>query len=216
MDSQRVEKPFTLWGIILIIWALYRVYAHFPEWVDELFVKPLVFVGPIIYYVRRQELKPLASLGLVRGHFFRDLYMGLGFGMLFALEGLITNAIKHGTFSFVPIIPVTGTSLVAAIVLAIATAISEETLVRGFLFTRLKEGYVSEVRAMMVSTAMYFLLLVPAIFLTTKLTGVTLIIFIMTTVIISFANTMIFNETKTLTVPILIHAFWNMAVALYL
>lgn len=212
-----VNKTYTIWGIILIVWALYRVYGpRMPEWVDELILKPLVFLGPVLLFVKVVEKRPLASIGLTAGKFFRDIYIGIGFGMLFAVEGMVANAIKHGTFSFAPVIPIAGNSLVWAVIFSFATAISEETLARGFLYSRFKEGYGDRLKAMVVSSAMYFMLLVPFIFVVSKLTGVSLLIFVMTNIVISLANTMIFEETKTLTVPILIHAFWNMAVALYL
>ena len=211
-----LERTFTIWGVILIVWAIYRKYTALPEYLDELVFKPLVFLGPVLFYVIYKEKRPLASIGLSAGKFFRDIYLGLGFGMVFALEGLVVNAVKHGKFSFSPLIPVSGSYLLLAVVLALATGFTEEVLARGYLFTRLREAYKNEMKALIVSSAMYFMLLIPAIFTINKLTGMTLFIFIATNLIMSFANTMIYSETKTVTVPILIHAFWNMAVALYL
>ena len=211
-----LNRAYLLWGVVLILWALYRVYTRFPEWVDEFSFKPLIFVIPAVFIVIYKERRPLTSLGLSAGKFFRDIYLGLGFGMLFAIEGLVANSVKYGKFSFAPMIKVSGPNLLLYIALAIAGAISEEILIRGFLYNRLKEGYGSEVKAMLISTTMYFIILLPSIFIISKLMGPTLLIFLMTNLILSLANTMIFNETKTITVPVLIHAFWNMAVALYL
>lgn len=219
MDKTRnifLERTFTVWGIVLIAWAIYRRYEQFPEWVDELLFKPLVFLGPMLFYVLFKERRPLSSIGLTGGKFFRDVYLGIGFGMLFAIEGIVVNAVKYGKFSFAPVIPVQGAYLALAVILSVVTAFSEELFARGFLFTRLKEGYASEMKALLISSAMYFLLLVPIIFTVTKLSGMTLFIFVVTNVVMSLANTMIFSETKTITVPVLIHAFWNMAVVLYL
>ncbi len=211
-----LERIFTIWAIVLIVWALYRKYSAFPEYLDELIFKPLVYLAPVLYYVKYKEKRPFSSIGLAAGKFFRDIYLGLGFGMVFALEGLVVNAVKHGRFSFSPLIPVTGNYLLLAVILALATGFTEELFARGFLFSRLREAYKNEMKALIVSAAMYFMLLVPAIFTVNRLTGMTLFIFIITNLIMSFANTMIFSETKTITVPVLIHAFWNMAVALYL
>ena len=219
MDQQRnipLERTYTIWGIVLILWSLYRVYIHMPEWFDELVAKPFVFLGPMLFYVVFQEQRSFASIGLVAGRFLRDVYLGLGFGLLFAVEGIAANSIKYGRLALSPSIPVGGGALLLAVILSIATAFSEELLVRGFLFTRLKEAYKSELKALFVTTVMYFMLLVPIIFTVLKLNGVPLLLFVVTNLVISLTNTMIFNETRTLTVPILIHAFWNMAVVLYL
>lgn len=219
MDDRRnilLERVYTIWAATLIIWSFYRVKFRLPEVADELLFKPLVFLLPVILYVLKKEKRSLSSVGLARGKLHRDIYLGLGFGMLFAVEGLIANSVKYGRFTFAPVIAVSGLNIFWAVLFAIVGAFVEEFLVRGFLYTRLKEQYHSEIKAMVVSTAMYFMLLVPAIFTVSHLVGMPLFIFIMTNMVISFANTMIFNETKTLTVPVLIHAFWNMAVALYL
>lgn len=217
MDTKRLlERIYALWAWVLIMWSVYRVYMHLPDWVDDLVAKPVIFLGPVLYYVLSKERRPLSSIGLSAGKFFRDIYLGIGFGMLFALEGLIANIVKHGKFSFLPVIAVSPLNLLLYVILSIAAAFCEEVLVRGFLYTRLKENYGSEIKAMVVSTAMYFFLLIPLVFTVTKLSGLTLAIFLMTNFVLSFANTMIFSETKTVTVPVLIRAFWNMAVALYL
>ena len=219
MDKQRnipLERTYTIWGIVLILWSLYRVYVHLPEWFDELVAKPFVFLGPMLFYVVTQERRSLATLGLIAGRFVRDIYLGLGFGLLFAVEGIAANSLKYGRLSLAPSIPIGGGVLLVEVILSLATAFSEELLVRGFLFTRLKENYQSEGKALLISSIMYFMLLVPVVFTVLKLNGDPLLLFVITNLVISLTNTMIFNETKTLTVPILIHTFWNMAVVLYL
>jgi membrane protease YdiL (CAAX protease family) len=146
----------------------------------------------------------------------RDLYLALGFGILFTIVGILANLLKHGSINLNPIVPVTGVSLIVTLILSLATSFSEELLVRGFFFTRLKEGYQSQLKALITSTLMYLFLLVPIIFTRLRLAPDALALILVTNIMLSVANTMIFSETKSLTMPILIHAFWNMAVALYL
>lgn len=219
MDQQRnipLERTYTIWGLVLILWSLYRVYIHMPEWFDELIAKPFVFLGPMLFYVIFQEQRKLVTVGLAAGRFMRDVYLGLGFGLLFAVEGIAANSLKYGRLALSPSISIGGGVLFLEVILSLATAFSEELLVRGFLYTRLKEAYQSELKALVVTTGMYFMLLVPIIFTVLKLNGVPLLLFVITNLVISLTNTMIFNETRTLTVPVLIHSFWNMAVVLYL
>ncbi len=217
MIKPQEKHIYNLWALILIAWSIYRVYVHVPEWMDEFLFKPLVFLAPVVWYVRTIEKRPLSSLGLSKGNFFRDLKIGLGLGVVFGMEGIIANSIKHGTFSFAPTIPVGGVQLWLALVLACMTAFTEEILARGFIFNRLSEYLPRNLfRAVAYSAVMFFFLHVPILFTTLKLTGVTLLVFIITDFIIGFATAIVFSETKTLTVPILLHAFWNMTVALYL
>lgn len=215
-QTNEIPKIYMLWGVILIVWALYRGFMQLPEWVDELIVKPLVFVVPVLIFVRFYEKREIGSVGLKSGKFIRDFYIGIGIGALFIFQAIIANAVKHGGISIAPAISVTMPVLLTYLGFSLSTAFCEELLVRGFLFSRLNEQYKNQIKGMVVSTLMYFSLLVPIVFTQLSLDTTTLLVFIMTNLILSFANTMIYSETKTLTIPILVHTFWNMAVLLYL
>lgn len=211
-----IEKIYTVWGIILILWSLYRWQVRLPEWIDELLIKPLLFVLPVILFVYLYEKKPLTSLGLSFTAFVRDLYIGFGFGVLFAVEGIAANLIKHGTISLAPVITITPVILLIYMLVSLAGAFCEEILIRGFFYTRLRESYQNKIKALFMSTVMYFFLLIPIIFTRLSLTIPTLLVFLITNIIISVANTYLFEETKSITAPTLVHAFWNLTVLLYL
>lgn len=212
-----VKHIYNIWAVILLIWAIYRGnFPHNPEFIDELIFKPLVFLGPVLWYVKRVEKRPLSSIGFAKGKLLRDIKIGVGIGLLFALEGIFANWIKYGELNFAPVVPVAGGAIFIAIFLSLVTALIEETLARGFIFGRLLEYYNNELRAVVVGAAMFLLLHVPIMFTALKLTGINLVIFIVTDIIIAVATSVFYAETKTLTVPVLVHAFWNMTVALYL
>ncbi len=211
-----ISRIYTIWGIVLIIWALYRAFIVQPEFIDELVVKPLVFLGPVIFFVFFLEKRPLASIGITKNKFKRDFYLGLGFAIIFTLLGLTANFAKYGSLSLSPKVSVTQIGLLTALFLSLFTSFTEELFIRGFLFSRLKEGYQNEFKAMIVSSLMYLLILIPVIFTRLHLTGITLFVFVTTNLVLSVANAMIFSETKTITLPVFIHAFWNLAVMMYL
>lgn len=207
---------YHLWAWILLVWSLYRYFLKFPEWVDEFVAKPLVFVAPVLWYVRRIEKRQLTSLGLTGKNLFTSIYIGLGFGFLFALEGLAANAIKYGKLQIVPSAVFGQYGMVLLLLLSLATAISEEILSRGFIFSRLLEKTKSLPKASIISTALFVLLHVPILVTTLKLQGMTLVLFFATDVILGLANSLLFYTTGSLVAPILVHIFWNMTVSLYL
>ncbi len=210
-----IEKTYAIWGAILVVWALYRAFVSIPDWMSDLIVKPLVFFIPVIIYVYYRERRPLSSIGIAKGKLKRDLIFGLGFGLLIILVAIVSNMVKHQRIFVLPLFA-NSIYYLPAFLLAVVAAGAEEILVRGFFYTRLKEGYQSELKALVYSAVMYFLLLVPVIFTVTRLTGASLLLFVISNVVMSLANTMVFNETKTVVVPTLIHAFWNIAVSVYL
>ena len=102
----RKHQVFIVWFIILLVWSFYRANFFLPEWADELLVKPVIFVLPVIYIVLKRERQSLSTLGLpAKGFdFMKDIYIGVFIGVLFAFEGLAANFVKYGHFSFGPVL----------------------------------------------------------------------------------------------------------------
>jgi len=210
-----VTPVFRLWAWILLAWCLYRYFFKLPEWADEFIFKPLVFVVPVIWYVRNKEKQSFATIGLTWRNFFTSVYIGLGFGVVFALEGLAAHAIKYGKLDVNPIAAFQQYGFFL-IILSLATAFTEELLSRGFVFNRLYEKTKNLPYASIVSSIMFVLLHVPILVTMTKLQGVTLILFLVTDFVLAMANSLLYYNTGSLVAPILVHIFWNMTVALYL
>ncbi len=206
---------YRLWAWILLAWALYRYFVHLPEWADEFIFKPLVFVVPVIWYVRKIEKQSLETIGLTTRNLFTSIYIGLGFGIIFAVEGLITHAMKYGKWDVNPIAAF-GQYGFFLIILSLATAFSEELLSRGFVFNRILEKTKSLPYAAILSSFMFMAIHIPILVTTNKLTGTTLILFFVTDFILALANSLLYYNTGSLVAPILVHIFWNMTVALYL
>lgn len=211
-----LEPVYQLWGWILLIWSLYRYFFKFPEAFDEFIAKPLVFALPVLWYVLKKEKRDLTTLGLTTKNLFTSLYVGLGFGFVFALEGLAANAIKYGKIQINPIAAFEQYGMVTLLALSVATAFSEELLNRGFLFSRILEKSKSLPYASLLSTVLFVLLHVPILVTTLKLQGMTLVLFFITDFILGLANSLLYYNTQSLFAPILVHLFWNMTVALYL
>ncbi len=210
------DTTYHLWGWVAIAWALYRYFFRLPEWADEFIFKPLIFVVPVLWYVRVKEKAALSSLGLTTKDLFTSIYIGLGFGFVFALEGLAANAIKYGKLTIMPISAFTHYGMGTLLLLSLATAVTEEILSRGFVFTRFIQAKKGLPYASLVSTLMFVLLHVPILVLSLKLQGMALLLFFITDFVLGFANSLLLYNTGSLVAPILVHVFWNMTVALYL
>ena len=210
-----LSPVFQLWAWILLAWCLYRYFFHLPEWADEFIFKPLVFVVPVIWYVRKKEKLSLETIGLTWNNFFTSVYIGLGFGVVFALEGLATHVIKYGKLDVNPVAAFQQYGFFL-IILSLATAFTEEVLSRGFVFNRLYEKTKNLAYSSVISSLMFMALHVPILVTTTKLQGTTLILFFVTDFVLAMANSLLYYNTGSLVAPMLVHIFWNMTVALYL
>lgn len=215
-DDGPLAGPMRVWGWVLLGWSLYRWLFVLPEPIDELVFKPLVFLLPVLWYVFRVEKRSLASLGFTTKNLFPSLYIGIGIGMVFALQGMAANFIKNGELLISPInaFKEYGFLLLG---ITIATSVWEETLGRGFLYQRFEEIMKGNmVKAALLSAVLMAMLHVPVLVTSLHYQGMTLVIYFLTGVVLSLANAILYRYTRSLVGPILVHVFWNMAVALYL
>lgn len=213
------RQVFVVWFIILLVWSFYRAYFRLPETIDEFIIKPLVFAFPVLYLVVFRENKSLATLGLMPGgkSFMVDLYIGIVLGIVFALEGLLANYLKYGTYSFSPLPAVlAGGGMLSFLFINLATSLWEEILGRGYLYQRLLTVTKNQTHAALTSSFLFFLLHIPILFTQLHLTGISLIVYPVSILLLSIANCYIYSLRGSLVLPILIHTFWNMTVALYL
>ena len=213
------HKVFGIWFVIFLVWAFYRAYFNLPEWIDEFVSKPVIFAFPILYLVLIREKGDLSELGLKPSpkEFMADLYFGVFLGALFALEGLGANYLKYGNFSFSPSQALKVTSGVGVFfLLNLMTSVWEEILGRGYLYLRLYKITNNQFSASVTSSFLFLLLHIPIMFTRLHLTGSSLIIYPISILLLGITNCYLFSLRGSLTLPILLHAFWNMTVALFL
>lgn len=213
------RQVFVVWFVIFLVWAFYRAYLFFPEWIEEFFIKPAIFVAPIFYLIVIREKKNLAELGLAPRPkpLFLDIYLGVVIGILFALEGLLANFIKYGKFSFIPILALdTSGGIILFLVINLTSSIWEEILGRGYMYKRLFKVTNNQLWASVVSSFLFLLLHLPIMFTRLHLMGISLLVYPVSIMLLGITNSYLFTLRGSLALPILIHTFWNMTVALYL
>ncbi|MBI4990780.1 CPBP family intramembrane metalloprotease [Candidatus Gottesmanbacteria bacterium] len=213
------HQVYLVWFVIFLLWAFYRANFNLAEGVDEFLIKPLIFVLPVIFAVRFRERRRLSSLGIPASprDFFVDLYLGVVVGILFALEGLLANYLKYGKLSFGPVmaLQISG-GVVPFLFVNLATSIWEEILGRGYLYQRLYEISKNQFGSAFTSGFLFLLLHIPIMFTRLHLTGISLLVYPVSILLLGITNSYILRWRGSLTLPILIHTFWNMTVALYL
>lgn len=212
------QKALNIWAIILIIWAIYRAKFRMPDWFDEFIAKPLVFIFPVYYYINRVEKKDfLDDVYLKTKKFVFDILLGLLIGGGFFLISILANYLKfHKLFLFNQQNQLGFQGLLMVMLMAIATGISEEILSRGFVLKRLYEESKNVFTSSFFASILFFFLHVPILFTNMKISGNILLMFMATDMILSLVNSFIFLERKSLILPILIHAFYNLSIILFI
>ncbi len=210
------QKALNLWAIILIIWSIYRANVKMPEWFDEFIAKPLVFILPVFYYIKNVDKKELlSSLWIKPKRFINDLLLGLSIGGIFFATALFANFIKfHRLFSVDK--SFTLQNILLIVVMALATGISEEILSRGFVLKKLYEESKNIYTSSFFASILFFFLHVPILFTNVKIVGNMLILFMATDLILSLVNSFIYLDRKSLVLPILIHAMYNISLLFFI
>lgn len=197
---------------LIIVWAFYRFLFQFPDDVEELVIKPIVWLLPLFFYLKKENFG-ISSLGFTFKNLFPAIYLSLGLGTIFVVEGLLTNYLKYGGFSF-------GANLgnlpfLTSLGLSFATAFSEETAFRGYVFSRLMYVTKSEVSANLITTAIWTGIHVPIAFFIWKLSLSAGIIYLMLTAIFGMGSAFIFGRTKNIVGSIFLHVLWEWPIILF-
>ncbi len=214
--SSSTQKALNLWAIILIVWSIYRANLKMPEWFDEFLAKPLIFILPVYYYIRKIEKKNFFSeLYIEKKKFIGDFLVGLGIGLIFMASAVFGNFIKYKK----PVLfssPISWQTGLFYLLIALATGVSEEILSRGFVLKKLYEESKNILSSSFFASLLFFFLHVPILFTNIKMTGGLLLLFMATDISLSLVLSFIFLSRKSLLLPILIHAFYNLAITLFI
>jgi len=214
-EISNTQKALNLWAIILIVWSIYRANFKMPDWFDEFLAKPLIFIIPVYYYIKRIEKKHFfKDIFLTKKLFVQDLTIGFVIGLLFLISAVLGNFVKFKKIMLFPN-PIPFQNVVLFLLMALATGISEEILSRGFVLKRLYEESKNILTSSFFASILFFFLHVPILFTNIKITGGLLLLFMITDVGLSLVLSFLFLSRKSLTLPILIHAFYNLAIMLF-
>lgn len=197
---------------LLIVWGFYRFLFQLPETVEELFIKPVVWLTPVFIFLNKEKLG-IYSLGFTFKNLFPSIYLSLGLGSFFVVEALIVNYIKYGGFNFganfgeLPFMESLG--------LSFATAFSEEVAFRGYIFNRLWFVMKNEWLANIVSSIVWALVHVPITFFVWKLDVTAAVLYLILTTLFGIGSAFVFARTKNIFSSILLHVLWEWPIILF-
>jgi len=210
------QKALNLWAIILIIWSIYRANLKMPDWFDEFFAKPAIFILPVYFYIKNIEKKDfLSEIYFKRKLIIKDLFLGLFIGGVFFGSALLANYFKFKKLIFFSQ-TLSFTNIAWFFLLALATGISEEILSRGFVLKRLYEESKNIYSASFFASVLFFFIHVPILFSNLKITGNLLLMFMATDIALSLVLSFVFLSRKSLTLPVIIHTLYNLAIILFI
>jgi membrane protease YdiL (CAAX protease family) len=213
LNKTSIIKDVTIYAVYLIIvWAFFRFLFRFPDSVEELVIKPIIWLLPLVYFLYK-EREGLASIGITLKNLFPAIYLSLGLGSVFVIEGLLTNYLKYGRFNFGANIG--SVPLITSLGLSFATAFSEETAFRGYIFSRLSSVIRGDWAANIIQTILWTGIHVPIAFFIWHYTLPQGIIYLAITAVFGLGSAFIFSRTKNLFGSIFLHVLWEWPIILF-
>jgi len=210
-----LKHVFALFSFIFVVWSFYRYLPQFlPLWFEELVLKPLLWLVPTIWIVKRVEKQPLSSLGFSTKKLFPALYWGVGLGLVFAFEGLLTHILKYKGLNLISL-SYSPDEFLGLFLISVATAFSEETVFRGYLFNRLWQIWKNEGLANLVSSLLFVIVHLPIGVFVLGYRPVMMLAYLFFVFIFGFGSAFVFGRTKNLLASILLHIFWSWPIVLF-
>jgi len=209
---ESLKNASLLAAFLLVVWGFYRLIFRLPDEVEEFFIKPVVWLLPVFYFLRK-EGKGFSSLGFTLKNLFPAVYFSLGLGFIFIFEALLINYLKYGSFNFAANIG--DKPFFTALFLSFATAFSEEVAFRGYLFNRVWSALKNEALANISTSLIWALIHVPVVVFVWKLDFSASILYLFLTTIFGIGSAFVFARTKNIVSSILLHVLWEWPLILF-
>lgn len=207
-----LKHAISLAAYLLVVWGFYRFLFKLPEEVEELFIKPIFWLLPVVYLVRKERVG-LGSLGITTRNLFPAVYFALALGAVFAIEAVAINFVKYGGLNFGANIG--EKMLFTSLGLSLATAISEEISFRGFIFNRVWFALENEWLANTITSLFWALVHVPITIFVWKLSLSATLTYLFLTTIFGIGSAFVFARTRNVVSSILLHVLWEWPIILF-
>lgn len=207
-----IKNVTILSAYLLIVWGFYRCLFKFPDEVEELLIKPIIWLTPLFYFLRKEKLG-ISSLGFTLKNIFPSIYISLALGAFFVIESVILNYVKYGVTNLSANLG--NTSFFAAIILSFATAITEEVTFRGYIFSRVWKVVGDELSANFITSIVWALIHLPVAVFWWELNFSGTIIILLLTTLFGMGSAFVYARTKNIASSIFLHFLWGWPIILF-
>jgi membrane protease YdiL (CAAX protease family) len=206
-------KTSLIFIFVFLLWALYRyINISVPIWIEETFVKGIIFSLPIILLPPTK--KPiLKTLGISRTNFLKSVYLGIAVGMVLGFSGQIGNLVRHGQFTF-STYGITSATIGSFLILSLITAFWEQLLFTGYFLSQVSKFISSEINQILIVGAGFSLIHLPALLLN-QAASAQIILNLLLLFSLGVSCAILRLRLKNLIAPIMIHALWGVTIFLF-
>lgn len=214
MESMKKRESWfnliTYYCYLLLIWGVFRLTVRLPLLQEELWFKPVIWGLPLlsIWFAERQRPK------LFFGNLFKALGYGVGLGLMYMLvlflvkitgsAGVMTNSLGGNDFVLTDVVGI-----------GLATAIVEEMVFAGYIFTKIRTLFSSFWPAGFLTSMLFAGIHVPIGVFIYQYSSWQMAGFLLLVGIVSLGHYWVMERSKNVLGPIMSHWFWAIAVVMW-
>lgn len=210
LSAKKTLFQLLLWWLTMtLLWAIVRL-RPWPDVYSEFLFKPFVWWGVLALFIWRRWV-PTWSITQLRQLFIVQPPIKMVAAP--ALFALVYFSLMNWRYLALDRLSDFGPIIVVIFATSLATALVEEVVFRGYLYTQLLKQ-TNELLAFLLVQVLFVLIHVPSLVYATSLVDVGIRVFFI--VVMSSTYTGIFRTTNSLVAASTAHTVWNFLVALFL
>lgn len=208
-----LHRAVKAYAIIFVLWGLYRLVFHLPEEIEETFLKPMVFVGAILF-VERPKRMELFFVGIWgNGKWFPAILMGLAAGGIYFAFYAFSSILAFGKLELGQ--DIIGKDWFPFVGIGLVTAVWEEWAFSGYMFKQFLVVFHEPWFARITTALLFALVHVPILVFWDRFAPLVVLFQLVLLFILGVSNTMLMGKTKNLLAPVLSHTLWGLVIFLF-
>lgn len=208
-----LHRAVKAYSIIFVMWGLYRLIFHFPEEIEETFLKPIVFIGAILFVERPKQVELFFIDIWGNGKWFSALLIGLVAGVFYLAFYAFSSILAFGKLELGQ--DVIGKDWIPFVGIGLATAVWEEWAFSGYLLKQFLVVFHEPWFARITTAFLFALVHVPILVFWDRFAPLVVLFQLVLLFILGVSNTILMGKTKNLLAPVLSHTFWGVAIFLF-
>lgn len=203
-----LHRLASYYAYLLIVWGFFRLLFKFPDLIEEVWFKPIIWLLPLLLLWFPEAKK----LPFFKGKMLPSIVFGLGLGA-FYLVVLFLTGLGKGHFTLAPVLTSTGFWEFAGI--SLVTAICEEVVFSGYIFQKLSQSFKKESISMGITLVLFALIHIPISLFIYKYSFIQLAMYLSLVTIVAWGNLFAMSKSKNVIAPILSHWMWGLGVMMF-
>ncbi len=197
-----LRRLFYYYVYLLLVWGLFRLLFRLPEVIEEFWIKPLIWLVPVLGIWINEKRK----VRFFEGGWSRAIVWGLGLGVVWIGVLALVSLGRVGGIRFLA-----GNSWADIMGAAVATAIVEELVFSGYIFQRVFQATKSLWSAVVMTGVMFALIHVPIGLFVYNYSALQMVAFLVVVALVEMGGGFLMAKTRNVVAPILAHFVWAVA-----